>query len=159
MNPNESNRIELEKRKVKAYGNSAAFSAEMSEHDTEGDTINIDVAPSIERTPNWGAKLTLQLSHRELTLLAAVCLGYLPGCQLKRESKGVEIRRQPNRIFVRATAGAGVCHTLPLGMPETAKLGMLATHQLMRHPLANDSNQMINVIRGAAALHQSETKE
>ena len=46
----------------------------------------------------------LQLSDTELPTLCCVLLGFLPAIHLKRPGKGIEVIRQPNKLFVKATA-------------------------------------------------------
>jgi hypothetical protein len=118
-----------------------------------GWTVNLDVAPRNGDSIEWCRKITLQLSETELPILAAVCLGYLPFADFKRPQKGIDIERQPGKLFLSATQGGGTGYSLPIPTGQTFLIGTLVLKQLSKHTKLDDGSLLLASLRGAAALH------
>lgn len=142
--------------KVKCFGSRAALCAEAlmsASEDAAIPTINLEVAPRIGDKVAWDQKLVIQLSDTELPMLCGVFLGFLPAIHLKRPGKGVEVTRQPNRIFVKATAGTGVNYLLPVTIGDTFRLSALCLQQLKHQAGIADESAIVAALRGACALY------
>lgn len=145
-----------EQEKVHCYGGRAAITVEATVLKNDGETVNIDVAPKNgNRDTEWGRKITLQLSADELPILASVCLGYLPKCHFKRSDKGIEVERQKDKLFIRATAGQGNCFSLPVPIGHAFKVTSLVLRQLEKQSSLSNS-LLVSAIRGCAALYRLE---
>lgn len=146
--------------KVRCFGSRAALTLEatplMRQGQQIGETLNLDVAPRHEETVSWKNKITVQMSDTELPLFAAMCLGFLPSVSFKRPGKGINIERQPNKLFVSATEGYGKAFALPVPIGQTFQLGALAIEQLRKQTFLQDDGLVIAALRGAAALYKTE---
>lgn len=145
--------------KVKCFGSVAALCAEglLSAGDQDAvPTINLEVAPRVRESVSWEKKIVLQLSDTELPTLCCVLLGFLPAIHLKRPGKGIEVIRQPNKLFVKATAGAGVNYLLPITIGDTFRLSALCLSQLKLQSGIQDEGAIVAALRGAAALYQAD---
>lgn len=134
-------------------------------HKSGGTTVNFEFAAlgkganaRTERKFDWDNKLIFQLAPSELTAVSAVCLGYLPDFKCSRPGKGFEIKRQPNRMYINASAGKGVFHQLPISIGDTFQLSCLLLHQLKAQTPWIDENCLLASIRGAAGLYKAESK-
>jgi len=145
-----------EQAKVKCFGSRAALCAEATI--SAGDstpptaTINLEVAPMDAGRVGWGRKIVIQLSNSELPLLCAVLLGYLPELALKRPDKGIDIQRQHNKVFVRASAGTNNLFLLPVTIGDSFRLSALALVQLKKQSGISDDTLILAALRGAASL-------
>ncbi len=142
--------------KVKCFGSKAALCAEatfMAPDVGALPTVNLEVAPRQAQTVAWERKIVVQLSASELPLACAVLAGYLPNLHVKRPGKGIELERQPNRLFVRASAGPGNLYLLPVTIGDTFRLSALLLGQLMKQAGMTDASLALAALRGAAALY------
>lgn len=94
--------------KLHLYGGSAALCLEGTTHSSGEPTVSMDVAPKPDgRNVDWSRKITLQLSHNELITATGIFLGYAESMQCGRPGKGINISRQPGKVYVSASAGSG----------------------------------------------------
>ena len=142
---------------VKCFSQQAALCAEITRLQQSGrelPTINLEVAPRQGETVNWGQKIVLQLSDKELPELCAVLLGYLPSLHLKRPGKGIEVIRQSHKLFIRASQGSGRLYVLPVGMGDTFRLNALLLSALKQQSGLQDETLILAALRGAFTLAQ-----
>lgn len=142
---------------VKCFGLQAALCAEITrlqQSKRELTTINIEVAPRQGESVNWGQKIVLQLSEKELPELCAVLLGYLPSLHLKRPGKGIEVIRQSHKLFVRASQGPGRLYVLPICIGDTFRLNTLFLSALKQQSGLEDETLILAALRGASTLSQ-----
>lgn len=142
-------------RKVKCYGRSAGLCAEQTISPAKRDalplpTINLEVAPRQGAQMDWSRKIVVQLSDSELPQVCALLLGYQRQVELKRPGKGIDIERQAENLFVKATAGAGNLFPLPIGPGDVFRLSALFLEQLQRQSGLTDGALIIAAIRGAS---------
>lgn len=146
--------------KVRCFGSTGALTVEATllhkKGTVYGDTVNLDVAPKDSDRVQWDRKITLQLSETELPILASVCLGYLPKAQFKRPDKGIVIERQPNKLYVCATQGAGNNFSLPVPIGQTFQIASLLLIQLQKQTQLNDGDLLIAALRGSSSLYKSK---
>ena len=124
-----------QQEKVKCFGSKAALCAEavFTSKDNGGfPTINLEVAPRQGSEVAWNKKIVVQLSNTELPIVCSILRGYIPSTHLKRPGKGIEIERQPNKIFIRASAGEGNLFMLPITIGDTFRLSALLLKQLQK---------------------------
>ncbi|MCG8026282.1 MAG: hypothetical protein JAZ02_20260 [Candidatus Thiodiazotropha endolucinida] len=136
MSQNDREQRFADQPKVKCFGSKAALCAEatfiIKNSAAPVPTINLEVAPRIAESVAWDRKVVTQLSDSELPLVCAVLMGYIPKLHLKRPDKGIELERQANKIFVRASAGAGNLFMLPITIGDTFRLSALMLVQLRK---------------------------
>lgn len=143
---------------VKHYGGSAAVCFQSSMLKERIPTINIEIAPIVSNSVQWGNKLNFQLSDNELPLLCGLLLGYLPALDIKRGAKGIELRRQKrdatNHPGLFLYASSGRSHQLRLLVPSgvMAKICALAVARFVED-LAVDPSVAHMAIKSACALH------
>ncbi len=142
--------------KVKCFGKQAALCAEKTWLQKQNNlaTINIEVAPRQGESVNWQNKITIQLSDRELPELCAVLMGYLPSIHVQRPGKGVEIIRQSQKLFIRASAGAGRLYVLPVCIGDTFRFSALLLKVLKEQCGLSDETMLLAALRGAATLNR-----
>jgi hypothetical protein len=142
--------------KVKCFGKSAALTVEATVIQKASTpplpTINLEVAPRSAERVEWERKIVIQLSDSELPVLCAVLMGYLQELHLKRPGKGIEVARQPDRLFIRATAGAGNMFMLPVTIGDTFRVSALLLSQLKKQSGLADETLLLGALRGAASL-------
>ena len=142
--------------KVKCFGKSAALTVEATVIQKAGNpplpTINLEVAPRLAERVEWDRKIVIQLSDSELPVLCAVLMGYLPELHIKRPGKGIEVARQPDRLFIRATAGTGNLFMLPVTIGDTFRVSALLLSQLKKQSGLEDETLLLAALRGAASL-------
>ncbi len=147
-----------EQPKVKCFGSSAGMTVEATTlKEGEGAaTITLELAPKQGGHFIWEKKIALQLSDIELPELAAVCLGYLPKANFKRKTKGIEIIRQPNKLFVSASQGSGNVCALPVPIGQVFHVATLVLSQLQKQTGQHNPDLLVAALRGSAALYKSE---
>jgi len=141
--------------KLHCYGSKAAVTFEgTTKQGSDGlsHTLNIDVAPLSDKRVDWQNKISLQLSHNELVILAGICLGFAKGHHLQRPGKGIKIERQAGNIYINASAGKGRMYTLPLNIGDTSRLGDFVLMQLTRGSFTGSIEGILASVRGACAL-------
>jgi|GEM_PF-715539 len=164
--PNYSGPLSRQK-KVRCYGYSASLVAEatwLKESNPPVATVNLEMAPTLKdgnnkpfsgKKADWDKKLVFQLSQNELPLACAVMMGYLPSLHIKRAGKGIEIHRQPNKLFVRASAGAGKLYNMEVVIGDAFLLCALMLEQLALQSGIEDQTLLLAALRGAASLANS----
>ena len=161
MNPNDGQQRYSDQAKVKCFGGQAALCAEATfinrESSPQIPTINLEVAPRLAENFAWDRKIVIQLSNSELPLACALLMGYLPKLHLKRPDKGIEIERQSNKLFVRASAGAGKLFVLPITIGDTFRLSALMLKQLKNQAGLSDETLVLAALRGAASLYVADS--
>ena len=141
--------------KVRCFGSSAALTAEATMLMKAGvnvPTINLEVAPRYGKDVSWDQKIVVQLSDQELPLLCAVFMGYMPSLHLKRPGKGIEISRQPNKMYIKASAGQGKLFALPAPVGDSFRLCALFLKQLKYQSGIEDETLLLAALRGSASL-------
>lgn len=144
--------------KVKCFGSKAALCAEATFSPKDGGgipTINLEVAPRQGPDVVWDRKIVVQLSDSELPVACSVLMGYLPSLHLKRPGKGIEIERQTNKLFVRASAGEGNLFMMPVTIGDTFRLSAIMLRQLTRQAGIGDETLILAALRGAASLYRA----
>lgn len=101
---------------------------------------------------DWSRKISLQLSHNELVIVAGICLGFAKGYHLQRPGKGIKIERQSANLYINASAGKGNLFALPLNVGDTARLADFALMQLARGSFTGSMDAVLAAVRGACAL-------
>ena len=147
-----------DQQKVKCYGQAAALTVEatplLHKGVSVGVTVNLEMAPIIDRDVDWSRKITVQLSEDELPVFAAVLLGYLPKCHFKRSDKGIFVERQNGKMFFKATAGAGNNFVMPVAIGQTFRVSSLVLKQLSTQSGIPDGSLVLAAIRGSAGLYK-----
>lgn len=80
-------------------------------------------------------------------------MGYIPNLHLKRQDKGIELARQANSIFIKASAGYGNLFVLPANIGDSFRLSALTLAQLKLQSGIEDWTLLLAALRGAAALY------
>jgi len=146
--------------KIKCYGQSSALCAEATF--TQGSesipTINLEVAPKDGKDYAWARKIIIQLSDNELPLVCCVLMGYIPSVHLKRQTKGIEIRRQKNSLYVKASSGKDNVFALPITIGDTFKLSTIMLKQLIKQTGLESETLVLAALRGAASLYNDNPK-
>jgi len=122
-------------------------------------TINLDLTRGQKPDYDWSEKITLQLSVRELPLLAGVTLGLLPKVHFKRPDKGIVIQRQDNKLYCHASAADGRKAALPISIGDTQRLSEFALAVLLRGSLSGDAQMVLAALKGSCALYTEESVE
>jgi hypothetical protein len=152
---------EIYGRKAKCFGRNAALTVESTpllvQGVAAGSTVNLELARRSGEGFDWKGKLVIQLSEDELAAFACVLLGYLPKFKFSRPGKGIEVERQPERIFIKGTAGAGLVYALPLPAGRVFAVSTLVIGQLQAHFDAADTQVVLASLRGAAGLLRTNT--
>lgn len=142
--------------KVKCFGSKAALCAEATMAVKQGvPTVNLEVAPRLAENVDWQRKIVIQLSDSELPLLCALVMGYIPALHLKRPGKGIEIERQDNKLFVKASSGSGNLFVMPVTIGDTFRLATLLLSQLKQQAGFADETLMLAALRGSASLYRA----
>jgi len=145
--------------KLHLYGQNAAVTIEGSSKQTQDGayyTVNLDVAPKPDDRVDWSRKISLQLSPQELVLMCGILLGYAPKAHFQRPGKGIHLERQPDKVFISASAGQGNRFALPLNIGDTQRAADLLIHQLVRGSFTGSVESVLAGVRGACALLKSQ---
>ncbi|MBG6083218.1 hypothetical protein [Rubrivivax gelatinosus] len=143
------------------YGGKAAacFNADVTRGGTH--TVRIEAATSSgARQYDWQRKIALQLSQRELPLVLAVFMGWLPRFEGKghgeNNSKWFTLENQGNKLYLSVNAQGQA----PRGVPIMAGDSYAVTTLLIRQMLRNDPflspEIVLSLVRKEAGLAQSE---
>lgn len=140
--------------KLHLYGNSAAICLEATQNGSLA-TLNIDVAPKPDNhNVDWSQKITLQLGFDEMVGLAGVFLGYAPEFSCKRPSKGISFKRQPGKVFVSASSGAGQIYGIPLTIGDCVQCCDFILARISVNCYSQSSDLLLASIKGALALNR-----
>ncbi|MBV0934145.1 hypothetical protein [Marinobacterium weihaiense] len=143
--------------KLHIYGGSAALCLEGSFRGQGEPTVNIDVAPKPDgRNVDWSRKITVQLSHNELTVITGIMLGYAQTLQCGRPDKGINLSRQPGKVYVSASAGSGQIYGVPLTVGDTAKAADFLLARVTLGSFTGSVEASIASVRGACALLRNQ---
>jgi hypothetical protein len=145
------------RQKVKVFSKSAALTAEESpligsgDQDSDGShvTLNLDVAMRLDGQKgfNWADKITIQLTSLELPEFCALLMGYIDQMKAQRNDKGIELERQNNAIYLKATKRGGGMYTLPITTAAIFKLNVLTLELLKKQNKTHDVNVIIASLR------------
>lgn len=149
---------------VHCYGGKAAvcFNASQNKDKTHY-TIMVDGAPSVgERTYDWKNKIFTQLGHKELPVLFAVLMGWLPRAKFDAHGaandKAVEIERQDGKFFVKVMQKGKPMCAVPVGPQDAAGLYSLVLNQIiLEQPAAlrSDPALVVNMLKQAFCIRPS----
>lgn len=143
---------------VHCYGRQAALCVEATRLPrSKQATVSLEIAPRRGEDMDWTHKIVLQLSDSELPLLCALLLGLLPKTHFKRPDKGIEIERQANHFYFKASAGSGRLYALPVTIGDGFRVSTLCLAQLQQQAHTHQPELVIAALRGAAALYQGVT--
>lgn len=143
-----------------AYGTKAAVQCEQSVTQFGWYTVSLESAPKANKDPedksfNWKAKITLQLTKSELPVFIAVAFGLLPSCRFDLHgdsNKWVEVINQGANYYFKI-GGGGVLYTAPLTLQDMAMFGSLALAQYTANfPSSLSSDSALNAIKVMASL-------
>lgn len=143
--------------KLHIYGGSAALCLEGTFRGQSEPTVNIDVAPKPDgRNVDWSRKITVQLSHNELVVVTGIMLGYAQSLQCGRPEKGINIARQPGKVYVSASAGSGQIYGVPLSVGDTARVADFLLARITLGSFTGSVEASIASVRGACALLRNQ---
>lgn len=117
------------------YGGKAALCFEADTTKSDVPTVALDAAPSAgPRQYNWADKIRVQLTRDELPVVAAVFLGFMPGCEFKNHGadndKGFSMENQGARIFVRVFAKDQGVRAVPVEAADAYHVTALLMRQI-----------------------------
>ncbi len=138
-----------DQEKCRCYGSQAVMCVEAVVSRKDYPTVNLEVAPRQGNEMLWDQKIVLQMSSQELPLLAATLLGYRMACEFKRKEKGINIARQKENLFVRASQGTILA--LPITPGDVFKFNSIVLNQLMKSSPCND-RLMLVALKGMASF-------
>jgi len=139
--------------KLHLYGHAAALCFEATYKKDGFATINIDVAPKPDRRQvDWSQKITLQLSSTELVTMTGIFFGFTPKAHFARPDKGIQIERQPGKVYLSASAGSGRIYGLPLTPGDVVRAADFFIARIVEMSLTKDVSAAIASVRGACAL-------
>lgn len=127
---------------VTAYGAKSAAQCEPSISQSGWFTVSFDVAKKTstnpaDRTYNWKAKLSLQLTQTELPFFIAFAFGLLPSIRFDNHGdagKWIEIVLQEKGYFLKVGSNQkDSLHAVPVGFAEVAMFGAIALKQYARN--------------------------
>lgn len=123
---------------VTAYGTKSAAQCEPATSQSGWFTVSFDVAKKTsanpaDRTYNWKAKLSLQLTQTELPFFIAFTFGLLPSIRFDNHGdagKWIEIVLQEKGYFLKVGSNQkDSLHAVPIGFAEMAMFGAIALKQ------------------------------
>ncbi len=122
---------------VHVYGGKAALSFEADKTRDGTHTVALDAAVSVgERKYDWTNKIRLQLTSRELPVVAAVMLGLVPKCEFKNHGpnndKGFSMECQIDKVFVKVFAKDQALRAVPVDAADAWRVGTVLLRQLRR---------------------------
>lgn len=143
-------------KKIRCFGTKAALVVEATRLHAKGIeikfTVNLEVEPNSGDQFNWTRKVTFQLSEHELPVLTSVFLGFLQKCEFTRSGKAILFERQPAKLFVSATQGAGNIFALPLLVGQAYLVCGLLLSQFEKNTNQSDGLLIVFALRGAITL-------
>lgn len=143
-----------------AYGAKAAVQCEQSITQSGWFTVSLESASKASKNPedrsfNWKAKITLQLTRSELPIFIAVAFGLLPSCRFDLHgdsNKWVEVINQGASYYFKS-GEPGKLYTVPLALADMAMFGSLALAQYTANfPSSLSSDSALNGIKVMASL-------
>ena len=136
-----------DQNKIRCFGKEHKFQIEATFLEKNVPTVNIEMGTIVH-----SRNLVIQLSDKELFLLAAVFLGYLPTVEFLRPDKGVAITRQPHKHYIRGSEGNRI-HNIAIDIGDSMRVSSLVLRQLQcQTELPGDL--LLATIKGAAALYK-----
>jgi hypothetical protein len=140
---------------VHVYAGKGALCFEADATRDGAPTVAIDAANAIEaRRYDWEGKIRLQLTVRELPVVAAVLLGLVPACEFKNHGpandKGFSMECQGDKVFVRVFAKGHGVRSVPIDAPDAFRVLALVLRQLRRQSPWLDGAQLWIALRALA---------
>jgi hypothetical protein len=144
--------------KLHLYGGKAAVCLEATSTSQDLPTVTLEVAPKPDGyTVDWSQKIAIQLASHELVALTGLLLGYASALQCARQNKGIQIERQPGKVYIRASAGAGRMYGVPLTVGDTARAADFCLAQIVAGSFTGSVEASLAAVRGACALLRTHT--
>lgn len=139
----------------KVFGGKGAFQFQPDETRSQVPTLRFEAAKSVgPRKYDWSKdnKIQIQLTERELPILAAVLLGAQPSCVFDshgpEKNKALEVHYQPDskNFFVKARHGQNLV-AVPMGKEDAYYVLCLVIKQITASKKGLDSLSTITLIR------------
>lgn len=152
--------MSLNSDKLKCFSANGALTAEATtlqptESRAASPTLSLEMAMRGSDGYDWKNKIAVQLQPKELALLASVLLGYMPSIKIERPTKGIEVKRQDNSIYMRATAGRGNLVNMQIDIGDAYRLTTFTLEQLQKQSFVSDGGLILASLRGVSALYKA----
>ena len=143
-----------------AYGSRAALCFNQDVTRKGYPTITIDAAIGVgDKAYDWKHKIRLQLTRKELPLLAAVLVGLLPSCEFKNhgedKTKMFKIENQGNKFFVQVSSKGNQVRAVPILLEDAFHITSLVMKQLFAGNPWLDGHSMEMMLRAVVVRAQS----
>jgi len=145
------------RRNIHVYGQKAALCWEADTTKGDAATVALDAALSTApRAYDWSKKIRLQLTIRELPVVAAVLLGQVERCEFKNhgaeKNKGFTLENQtpPNgkgKVFVRVFAANEMPRAVPMEAVDVFRVSLLVLEQLHAQAPTLDATSLHTALR------------
>lgn len=140
------------------YGGKAALTIEADETRAGTPTISIDAAPATApRQYDWSSKLRLQVTAKELPVVAAVVAGYSSSCEFKNHgdgnNKGFSITAQQTGLFMRVF-GPERLYAVPVDAADGFYFGALVLEQVRKACPTLDGRDLAGLLKACANRYQ-----
>lgn len=144
------------------YGRKFALTIEADTNRKNFPTVAIDAASATGvRVYDWTQKIRIQLTLKELPLVAAVMLGYIEKCEFKargEEGKGFSVEHQRSNALVRIWNGeSNSLKIVPIDGPDTFRVNALLLKQLRAAYQVSDV-ALIAMLKNLAVMHSTSSQ-
>jgi hypothetical protein len=148
---------------VHIYGGKAAlcFQADTTRSGREGETntVRLEAAPSRgPRTYNWSEKIAVQFTVKELPMVLAVFMGWMPSVTFKahgpQQDKGFSMEHQQGgKMFVKVWQ-AKTAMAVPLYAQDMYAVVALLLRQMSKNQAFMDVEGVLAVVRQLSSVYQ-----
>lgn len=139
------------------YGGKAAacFSADSTRAGSA--TIRIEAAESnSQRQYDWGNKIAIQLSAREMPLVLAALLQWLPSFEGKghgqANEKWFKLENQPGKVYLSVNARGKTTRGIPIPAGDAYSLCTLLMRQMLKNDPFLSSEALLTIVRKQAEM-------
>lgn len=160
--PRQDAQGDLNRHGLHIYGKKFALTIEADTNRKSFPTVAIDAAPATGvRVYDWTQKIRVQMTLKELPLVAAVMLGYVERCEFKargEDGKGFSVEHQRSNVLVRIWNGeSGSLKLVPIDGPDTFRVNALLLKQLRAAYQVSDV-ALIAMLKNLSVMHSSASQ-
>lgn len=84
--------------------------------------------------------------------MTGIFLGFAPKAYFARPDKGIQVERQPGKVYLSASAGSGCIYGLPLTPGDIFRAADFFIARIVEMSLTKDVSAAIASVRGACSL-------
>jgi hypothetical protein len=132
----------------------ACFSADSTRSGNA--TVRIEAAEGNQRQYDWGSKIAIQLSAREMPLVLAALMQWIPSFEGKghglANEKWFRLENQPGKVYLSVNAKGKAPRGIPIPAGDAYSLCTLLMRQMLKNDPFLSSEALLTIVRKQAEM-------